>query len=252
MVDGSLATVRAGVYVLERYQIGRYLRFPMRRLLDIAVATMALVVLSPLLLAVALAIGITSRSNPLYPGRRIGIAGHEFRMWKFRTMEPGADRGSSITGKRDARVTPLGRVLRKTKLDELPQLFNLLTGDMTLVGPRPEAPDIVARYTPEQRRVLMVKPGVTGISQVSAIDESDTIPAYVDPRQHYIDHILDRKVAADRAYLEIRTVWSDARMILATVGLVWRALAGPRFRSGRESRGKLVDRSKVSRREFHA
>jgi len=206
----------------------------MRRFLDIAIAVTALIVLSPVLVGTALAIVIASRTNPFYAGRRIGIAGHEFRMWKFRTMVPGADRGSSITGKRDARVTPLGRILRKTKLDELPQLFNLLMGDMTLVGPRPEAPDMVARYTPEQRRVLMVKPGVTGISQVSAIDESDTIPDGVDPRQYYIEHILDRKVAADLAYLRSRTVRSDARVILATAGLVWQALGGPRFRSRRE------------------
>jgi len=144
-------------------------------------------------------------------------------------MAPGADRGSSITGKQDARVTPFGRVLRRTKLDELPQLLNLLTGDMTLVGPRPEAPDVVAQYTPEQRSVLIVKPGVTGISQISAIDESDTIPDGVDPREYYIEHILDRKVAADLAYLATRTVRSDARLILGTAGLVWRALGGRAF-----------------------
>ena len=120
----------------------------MRRIVDIVVASVALAVLSPLLAAIMLAVFISSPGNPFYGGRRAGKDGRNFRMWKFRTMVHGAAKMGPITGKNDPRVTPLGRLLRKTKLDELPQFFNLLLGDMTLVGPRPESPEIVALYTP--------------------------------------------------------------------------------------------------------
>jgi len=134
----------------------------MRRFVDIIVASMALAALSPLLVVITIAVFISSPGNPFYGGWRAGKDGRNFKMWKFRTMIDGAAKISPITGKNDPRVTPLGRLLRKTKLDELPQFFNLLLGDMTLVGPRPESPEIVALYTPSQRVVLAVKPGVTG------------------------------------------------------------------------------------------
>ena len=123
----------------------------MRRLFDIVFALMALAVLSPVILMITLAVFVSSPGNPFYGGRRAGKDGRNFRMWKFRTMVNGAAKMGPITGKNDPRVTPLGRILRKTKLDELPQFFNLLLGDMTLVGPRPESPEIVALYTPTQR-----------------------------------------------------------------------------------------------------
>src|SRR6202158_4526312 len=112
----------------------------MRRLVDIIVALLALVILSPLLAVIALAVFIASPGNPFYGGWRAGRDGRKFRMWKFRSMVNGAAKLGPVTGKKDPRVTPVGRILRKTKLDELPQFFNLLLGDMTLVGPRPESP----------------------------------------------------------------------------------------------------------------
>jgi lipopolysaccharide/colanic/teichoic acid biosynthesis glycosyltransferase len=197
----------------------------MRRFVDIVVAVVALAVLSPLLLAVMLAVFISSPGNPFYGGRRAGRDGRIFRMWKFRTMIQDAAKMGPITGKNDPRVTPLGRVLRKTKIDELPQFFNLLLGDMTLVGPRPESPDIVALYTPSQRVVLDVKPGVTGKVQLDSDDESETIPENVEAYDYYLTHLMDRKLRMDLDYLRGRTVLTDAKIVLATAGLVFRALA---------------------------
>lgn len=197
----------------------------MRRFVDIVVASLALAVLSPLLLAIMLAVFISSPGNPFYGGKRAGKDGRNFRMWKFRTMINGAAKMGPITGKNDSRVTPLGRVLRKTKLDELPQFFNLLLGDMTLVGPRPESPEIVALYTPSQRVVLDVKPGVTGRVQLDSDDESETIPEGVAAYEYYLTHLMDRKLRMDLDYLRGRTVFTDAKIVLATAGLVFRAFA---------------------------
>src|SRR4051794_4007381 len=118
----------------------------MRRTIDLIIAVAALTSLSPLMIAIAIVIMIDSPGNPFYRARRVGKGGREFRMWKFRTMVIGADKMGSITGKRDPRVIRPGFVLRRTKLDELPQFLNLLLGNMTLVGPRPESPEIVALY----------------------------------------------------------------------------------------------------------
>ena len=197
----------------------------MRRLVDIVVASLALVALSPLLAAIALAVFISSPGNPFYGGSRAGQNGRNFRMWKFRTMIHGAAKMGPITGKNDPRVTQLGRMLRKTKLDELPQFFNLLWGDMTLVGPRPESPEIVALYTPTQRVVLAVKPGVTGRVQLDSDDESETIPEGTPAYEYYLTHLMDRKLRMDLEYLRGRTVFTDAKIVLATAGLVFRAFA---------------------------
>jgi lipopolysaccharide/colanic/teichoic acid biosynthesis glycosyltransferase len=173
-----------------------------------------------------LAVFISSPGSPFYGGWRAGRDGRNFRMWKFRTMIAGAAKMGPITGKNDARVTPLGRILRKTKLDELPQFFNLLLGDMTLVGPRPESPEIVALYTPSQRAVLAVKPGLTGKVQLVTGDESETIPEGVPAYDYYLAHLMDRKLRMDLDYLRGRTVFTDVKIVLATAGLVFRAFAG--------------------------
>src|SRR5213082_2151437 len=157
--------------------------------------------MSPVLILIAIAVVMDSRGNPLYGGVRTGLNGRIFRMWKFRTMVVNADRQGSITSKNDSRVTRLGRLLRKTKLDELPQFINVLAGDMTLVGPRPEAPDIVSLYTNDQRAVLSVQPGVTGRVQLDAGDESENIPEEVSARDYYVQHLLNSKLRRDLDYL---------------------------------------------------
>lgn len=150
----------------------------MRRLIDIVIALVIVPMLVPLFFFVGLAIVLESSGNPFYGGWRIGKGGKPFRMWKFRTMVRNADRiGSAITSCRDSRITNVGWFLRKTKLDEMPQFFNLLVGDLTLIGPRPEDPRIVEKYTPEQRQVLAVKPGITGPTQLRyTIHEEEAIP----------------------------------------------------------------------------
>ena len=197
---------------------------PMRRVVDILVSALILVLLAPLLALVAMAVTVDSHGGPLYFAERCGLLGRRFRMWKFRTMIPNASKlGPAITGPRDSRITRLGRFLRASKIDELPQFINVLAGDMTLVGPRPETPAMVALYTLEQRRVLDVKPGVTGRVQLSG-EESETIPAGAEPEQYYVTHLMPNKLRSDLDYLAVRNSWSDARIVLATVGFVFKTL----------------------------
>ena len=198
----------------------------MRRIIDIIGSTLALLITSPLLALVALAIVIDSPGNPFYLARRVGRDGLIFRMWKFRTMVPNAAKlGPAITGGSDPRITRIGKFLRRTKLDELPQFINVLTGEMSLVGPRPESPDIVARYTPEQKVVLAAKPGVTGKVQLESGEESDAIPSAENAEEYYVNFLMERKLRADIAYLEQRTLATDARILMNTAVYVLRAFA---------------------------
>ena len=194
----------------------------MRRIVDILVALMALVLLSPVLLLIGLAVIIDSPGSPIYRGWRVGKDGRLFRIWKYRTMVSRA--GAPITCRNDPRVTRLGSVLRRVKLDELPQFVNVLRGDMTLVGPRPEAPEMVARYTARQRAVLRVRPGITGRVQLAWRSEESVIPEDVPADVYYIRHLMDRKLHQDLEYLDTRTPWSDARILFATAGTVLRSL----------------------------
>jgi lipopolysaccharide/colanic/teichoic acid biosynthesis glycosyltransferase len=197
---------------------------PARRLVDIFASLAALLVAAPVLVVIGLAVVIDSPGNPFYLAWRCGMDGRPFRMWKFRTMVSNASSvGPAITGNRDGRITRLGRMLRVYKIDELPQFVNVLLGDMTLVGPRPETPSIVALYTAEQRRVLEVKPGVTGRVQLGG-EESEAIPAGAEPEQYYVTHLMPNKLRSDLEYLATRSPWSDARIVLDTVGFVFRAL----------------------------
>lgn len=198
-----------------------------RRIADIIVAITVLVLLSPLFLLIGIAIMIDSPGNPFYGGWRAGKDGIRFRMWKFRTMVRNADQiGGFITAPRDPRITTVGGFLRATKIDELPQFFNLLMGDLTLVGPRAEEPDIIERYTTEQRETLNVKPGITGPGQLYyTTDQADTIPDGVKPEQFYIDHLMDQKLRIDLEYLKQRTLLSDCLVVLQTIALMARALA---------------------------
>jgi lipopolysaccharide/colanic/teichoic acid biosynthesis glycosyltransferase len=199
----------------------------MQRLADFVVAALVLVLLAPIFLIVSLIIVVGSPGNPFYGGWRIGKNGRRFRMWKFRTMVTGAERmGGAIATTGDARITGAGRFLRATKIDELPQFFNLLVGDLTLVGPRPEDPAIVEHYTPEQRQTLRVKPGITGPGQIYyTTDQVASIPAGVSADQYYLEHLLDKKLRRDLEYLKFRTPLSDCRVIWQTIVLMARALS---------------------------
>jgi len=197
----------------------------MRAIFDSTLALITLLLLSPVLLLIALAVALDSPGNPLYLARRVGRFGKTFVMFKFRTMVPNAAQlGPPITGNRDPRVTRIGAFLRKTKLDELPQFVNVLLGDMNLVGPRPEAPEIVVLYTPSQRQILQVKPGMTGKVQIEG-DESEKIPQESRADDYYVRNMMDRKLRSDLDYLRTRTLLTDIQILLSTALFVLRSFA---------------------------
>ena len=197
---------------------------PMRTLFDSSLALIALVVLSPFFLLIAVAIFIDSPGNPFYRASRAGLEGRLFGMWKFRTMiKNAASLGPPITGNRDPRVLRIGHLLRRTKLDELPQFLNVVLGQMSLVGPRPEAPEIVAHYTQEQRRILSVKPGMTGKVQLDTGDESLKFPVGAQAGDYYIQHMMEGKLLSDLNYLSARNFTSDMRILFATATFVLRS-----------------------------
>jgi lipopolysaccharide/colanic/teichoic acid biosynthesis glycosyltransferase len=183
-------------------------------------AVPGLVVLSPVLLLVAAAVKLTSPGPALFVQERVGRGGSTFRLLKFRSMRlarPGE--GDLVTGRDDPRVTGLGRLLRRTKLDELPQLWNVVRGDMSIVGPRPEVPRYVSHYTPEQRRVLEVRPGITDPATLEFRDEEDLLAAVPPERReaYYLDKVLPLKLELNLAYLERRGPGSDLWVIARTL-----------------------------------
>ena len=194
-----------------------------KRLLDFVVALLALAVGWPLFLAIAVLIKLDSRGPIFFRQERAGRDGLSIRIFKFRSMIVGAYRsGARLTVKRDPRITQVGQVLRWTKLDELPQIINVLLGDMALVGPRPEDPYFVNFYGEENLGVLSVKPGVIGPSQIAGRDEVDLYPEGVeDTEKYYIEHILPEKLVRDLDYVENATFWGDIKfLIVGAVGVL--------------------------------
>jgi lipopolysaccharide/colanic/teichoic acid biosynthesis glycosyltransferase len=185
-----------------------------KRLIDIILAVAGLVLLSPLLAAIAVLVRAKDGPPVIYKATRVGRHGRLFRLFKFRTMVPSG--GSSVTVWADPRVTPLGRRLRRLKLDELPQLFNVLLGDMSFVGPRPEDPEYVVLYTEEQRRVLSVKPGITGVASLEYADE-ETLLKGDDWEREYRETIMPAKLKLETDYLTRRSLLSDASILLRTL-----------------------------------
>jgi len=196
----------------------------LRRLLDVTVAGALLIALSPFLAVLALLVRATSPGPALFRQTRIGRDGRPFALLKLRTMRADAVRtGPAITAGADPRITPLGARLRRAKLDELPQLWNVLCGDMSLVGPRPEVPHYVARYTPAQRAVLRARPGLTDPASLAWSDEAATLATFSDPHRAYAEVVLPQKLALSLAYLDRRTVWRDLAVVARTVAHVVRA-----------------------------
>lgn len=197
--------------------------------MDVSVSLAALVVLAPMLLLLAIAVKSTSAGPILYRGHRIGRDGRPFVLYKFRSMVTDADQsGPRITRKGDPRVTPVGRLLRRTKLDELPQLFNTLIGDMSLVGPRPEDPEYVKSYSAHQRQVLRVRPGLTSPATLMHRDEEEWLDG-PDWRDTYLNRILPAKLEMELAYLRRRTLADDVKVLVQTVSTLFarRVHAGP-------------------------
>ena len=189
-----------------------------KRAMDIVISAAALCVLWPVLLLIALAIVVDDPGPVFYRQVRVGRGGRPFRIFKFRTMVVDADKkGLSITVGRDSRITRVGAFLRKTKLDELAQLLNVLCGQMSFVGPRPEVPRYVELYTPYQRQVLLVRPGITDYASIAYRNENDLLAGADDPERMYIETIMPDKIELNMKYLREISPLADLRLILKTV-----------------------------------
>lgn len=199
----------------------RRVQLAAKRAMDIVISGCALAVLWPVLLLVALAIKLDDPGPVFYRQVRVGRGGKTFRIFKFRTMIVDADKkGLAITVGRDSRITRVGAVLRKTKLDELPQLLNVLIGEMSFVGPRPEVPHYVNMYTPYQRQVLLVRPGITDYASIAYRNENDVLAAAKNPEQMYIDVIMPEKIELNMKYLHEISPAADIRLIFKTLAAV--------------------------------
>ena len=195
----------------------------LKRLMDIVLSGAALALLWPVLLLVALAIRIDDPGPVFYRQVRVGRGGKPVRIYKFRTMVVDADKkGLSITVGRDSRITRVGAFLRKTKLDELAQLLNVFVGDMSFVGPRPEVPRYVELYTPYQRQVLLVRPGITDYASIAYRNENDLLAGAEDPERMYIDVIMPDKIELNMKYLREISPLADIRLIFTTIAAVVR------------------------------
>ena len=189
-----------------------------KRAMDIVLSAAALCVLWPVLLLIALAIVVDDPGPVFYRQVRVGRGGKPFRIFKFRTMVVDADKkGLSITVGRDSRITRVGAFLRKTKLDELAQLLNVLMGQMSFVGPRPEVPRYVELYTPYQRQVLLVRPGITDYASIAYRNENDLLAGAKDPERMYIETVMPDKIELNMRYLREISPLADVRLILKTI-----------------------------------
>ena len=193
----------------------------MKRLFDIVASGLGLVVLSPLFIILAIWIKLDSKGPVFYRQVRVGRFNKDFRIFKFRSMRVGADKGSLVTiGGRDPRVTKSGYLIRKFKLDELPQLINVVIGDMSLVGPRPEVRHYVDYWTPEQKHVLDVRPGITDPASIKFRNENELMEKADDPEKYYIEVIMQEKIKLYLEYVEKHSFWYDLGLIFKTFWVI--------------------------------
>ena len=192
-----------------------------KRTFDLGFAMIALLLLAPLFFLGSLLAKLQSKGPVFYKAKRVGKDETLFETYKFRTMVVNADTlGGSLTTYRDTRITPIGRFLRWTKLDELPNLINVIKGEMSLIGPRPEAPNYVKHYTEIQKQVLQVKPGMTGPSQLANRDEEEKLKGQQDAEHYYITELMPKKLALDLHYVATQSIASDIGWLLKTFWVV--------------------------------
>ena len=190
----------------------------MIRLLDIIFSTLGIIILLPLFLIICLIIKADSKGGCFFIQERIGKGGKPFGILKFRTMRCGADADGLLTiGTHDRRITRVGSFLRKTKIDELPQLWNVLKGEMSIVGPRPEVEKYVLLYTDEQRRVLSVRPGITDYASIEYVNENEILSQASDPDRAYIEKVMPHKIKLSMRYLEHYCVSEYLKIIFLTL-----------------------------------
>jgi len=194
-----------------------------KRAFDITFAGLGLVLTSPVLLAIGVRIKLDRNGPVIYGGRRVGLRGREFRMYKFRSMVSNADRvGGPNTPDDDLRLTNTGRWLRRYKLDELPQLVNVLKGDMSFVGPRPQVPEEVAGYTDEERELLSVRPGITDWASLQFSNEGEILAGQGNPDRAYAELIRPEKMRLGLEYARRGTFRDDVDILMKTVLLPFR------------------------------
>lgn len=195
----------------------------MKRIFDIVMSGLGLICLSPLFLVLAVWIKCDSVGPVFYRQVRVGRGNKDFRLFKFRSMRPDSDKLGLITvGGHDPRVTRSGYYIRKYKLDEFPQLINVFVGDMSLVGPRPEVRKYVDLYTPEQLRVLNVRPGITSLASIRYRNENEILAKAEDPDKAYVEQIMPDKIAIDLEYVENASLTNDIKLIFKTFGEIIR------------------------------
>lgn len=193
----------------------------MKRFLDLFLSLIGLFLLAPIFLVIIIIVSIESKGGPFYTQERIGKNGQPFNLFKFRSMKINADKEGLITvGAHDSRITQSGRFLRKFKLDEFPQLFNVLAGEMSIVGPRPEVAKYVEMYTPEQRKVLSVLPGLTDYASLEYFEENELLAKSENPEKTYIEEVLPEKIQLNLQYIEDQSTSTDLKIILKTIGKI--------------------------------
>lgn len=193
----------------------------MKRCFDIVVSLIILSVFLPFGILIALAIKLDSKGTIFYRQERVGKNGKVFRLLKFRTMRTDADKAGKLTvGMRDPRITRIGYFLRKTKLDEFTQFWNVLIGDMSIVGPRPEVQEYVNLYTPQQREILTVRPGITDYASLEYFHENEILGAAENPRETYIHEVMPAKLDLNKKYLQNPTLLHDLKLMWMTFAKV--------------------------------
>ena len=189
-----------------------------KRAFDILVSVAGLIVLLPLLLLVATAIKLDSSGPVFFRQWRVGRKFRRFGIYKFRTMiDDAVDRGLPITVGRDSRITRVGKILRKTKIDELPQLLNVLKGDMSLVGPRPEVPRYVELFRPDYEHILKVRPGLTDLASLKYSDEASILGQSANPERDYVARLLPDKIRLAKEYIQRSSLLFDVKLIVETI-----------------------------------
>ena len=193
-----------------------------KRTLDLTAGGLALALLSPVIGFVAFQIKREDRGPAFYRAPRVGKDGHVFRMYKFRTMVVNADRiGGPSTAGDDPRITRIGHRIRRSKLDEIPQLINVVRGDMSLVGPRPEVPHYVDMFTPRERAILSVRPGITDWASIKYRNEGEILRGAADPEQAYMERIRPGKLELQLEYVRRQSFWVDLQILAATARILF-------------------------------
>ena len=189
----------------------------LKRIFDIILSLFGLIILLPFMLIIAIFIKLDSKGPVFFKQLRVTKNGREFKIFKYRTMRVGSDKYSQITVGKDDRITKIGSFLRKYKLDEIPQLINVLIGDMSLVGPRPEVPKYVALYTDEQKEILKVRAGITDYASIEFSDENDLLASEEDPEKAYIEKVMPKKIELNKKYISEISILTDIKIILLTI-----------------------------------